>query len=147
VSAVIQRPPAEGRFIVEINGIRAIVATEATPPGFKHTPVKYQPGNQHMPTYVRGNSEIEEFTFKHARAVGQVGQQLVGWLRAWASGTAVERLTARFITMDETGRTPVETWELVDCLPTQYKPETSSGTGTNVAAFTFGLQPSDARLI
>lgn len=147
MSAVIQIPPAEGRFILEIDGIRAVVATEATPPGYKHTAVKYQPGNQSMPIHVRGNSEIEECSFKHARGIGQVGQQLVAWLRAFASGAVVERRNARFITMDETGRTPIETWELIGCVPTMYKPETSSGTGTNVASFTFSLQPSDARLI
>jgi phage tail-like protein len=143
----IQRPSTENRFLLEVDGVTAIVAMEATPPGRKHTPVKYQPGNQSRPIHLRGNTEIEEFTFKHARAIGQVGQQLLTWLIAFDEGDLVETRNVRFITMDETGRTPVETWEMTDCVPTMYKPDSSSGTGNNVASFSFSLQPNNARLI
>jgi len=142
----INRPSSEARFLVEIDGVTGIVATETTPPGFKHTPVKYQPGNQHKPIHLRGNSEVEEMTFKHARAVNGVGLQLVQWLQDFASGDAVEPRTVRFITMDEAGRNPVETWQLRDCVPTMFKPDSGSGTGTNVATFSFSLQPDDVVL-
>lgn len=141
----IQRPVAEGRFILEIDGVPAVVAMEATPPGKKHTATKYQPGNQRNPTILPGNYEIEECTFKHARGIGQVGLTLVDWLDGVSSGEFIEYKTARFITMDETGRTPIETWEMTDCLPTMYKPDNVSGTGTGVASFSFSLQPTDAR--
>jgi hypothetical protein len=145
MSTNFQRPSAEGRYILEIDGIPAIAATEATPPGKKHTAVKYQPGNQPNPIHIRGNYEIEECSFKHARVIGQVGNALVAWLDAFASGDFVELKNARFITLDESGRTPMETWELIDCVPTMYKPDNVSGAGTNVATFSFSLQPTEAR--
>lgn len=138
---------AEGRFLLEIDGITAIIATEATPPGFKHTSVKYQPGNQDHPEHVRGNTEIEELTFKHARAVGPSGRELVQWLVNYANGLAVVKKNCRFITMDEAGLTPVEVWEMTDCVPTMYKPDSGSGAGTNIATFSFNLQPTYARLL
>lgn len=140
-------PSAEGRFWLEGDGITAIVATEATPPGFKHTPVKYQPANQEYADHVRGNTEMEELTFKHARAVGPAGRELVRWLVDYAAGIRVEKKNFRFITLDESGIRPVEIWELQDCVPTMYKPESGSGAGTNVATFSFNLQPTYARLV
>lgn len=145
MSTNFQRPAAEGRYILEIDGMPAIVATEVTPPGKKHTPVKYQPGNEAKPLHIRGNYEVEEMTFKHARFVGQVGADLERWLDDWATGNFIVPLNARFVTLDEAGRTPMETWELLDCVPTMYKPDQSSGAGTNVATFSFSLQPNDAR--
>jgi phage tail-like protein len=138
---------AEGRFLLEVDGITAIAATEATPPGMKHTPVKYQPANQEQPEHVRGNVEIEECSFKHARGIGQAGRELMQWLSDYASGLAVVKKNARFITLDEAGVSPVETWEMIDCVPTMYKPESGSGAGTNVATFSFNLQPTRARLL
>jgi hypothetical protein len=140
-------PTSVNRYILEIDGVPAVAATEATPPGFKQTPGKYQPGNQPNPTHFRGNFEIEEMTFKHARGIGQAGRELVRWLIDYSRGLAVQKRSLRFITMDETGRSPLETWECLDCVPTMYKPEQGTGTGTDVATFTFSLQPDDARLI
>lgn len=138
-----RRPSAEGRFILEIDGVSAIVATEVTAPGYKHTPVKHQPGNRVRPQHVRGNVEIEELTFKHARAINDAGLALLDWLVAFGEGDAVELKNVRFITKDESGRTTIETMEMTDCLPTMYKPESGSGSGTNVALFSFSLQPDN----
>lgn len=138
---------SKGRFLLEIDGITALVATDATPPGFKHTPGKYQPGNQSHPTHFRGNYEIEEFTFKHARAVGTQGRELVRWLIDFAEGLNVVKRTVRFITMDETGRTPVETWECRDCVPTMYKPDEGTGSSVDTALFSFSVQADHAKLL
>lgn len=138
---------SKNRFLLEIDGITAVVATEATPPGFKHTAVKYQPGNQANPTHFRGNYEIEEFTFKHARAVGAQGRELVRWLMDFARGLVVVKRTVRFITMNEAGRTPVEVWECRDCVPMMYKPDEGNGTSNDVATFSFSVQADDAELL
>lgn len=138
---------AETRVILEIDGVPAITAMEVTPPKKAHTPVEYQPLNQPMPELIRGSAKIEELTFKHARAVSQVGRDLVQWLDDFVEGIAVVRRNFRLITLDEAGRNPVETWELQDCVPTSYGPDSASNTGTGVASFTFGLRPTNSRLI
>jgi phage tail-like protein len=143
----IQRPVAEGRYILEIDGVQVFAAMEATPPGKKHTPVNYQPGNQRNPQPLPGNFVIEECTFKHAMVINEVGLVLVDWLNGVASGDFVEYKNARFLTLDESGRTPIQTWEMLECLPTMFKPDNVSGTGTNVASFSFSLQPTDAFLV
>lgn len=140
-------PSSENRFLLEADGFTGLMATEVTAPGLKHTPVKYQPGNQLMPILVRGQGEVEEMTFKHARAVGSQGKQLVKWLTDHLRNRAVTTRNFRFLTMSEDGSTVAEEWELLDCMPTMYKPDQSSGTGTNVATFSFSIQPSHARLI
>ncbi len=137
----------KNRFMLEIDGVATLVATDATPPGFKHTPGKYQPGNQPNPIHVRGNYEIEEFTFKHARAVGVQGRELVRWLMDFARGIIVVKRTMRFITLDETGRRPVEVWECRDCTPTMYKPDEASGPSNDIGVFSFSAQPDDAELL
>ena len=138
-------PSSENRFVVEVDGVTAITATQATPGGIKQTPFKHQPGNQPNPTHGRGNYEIEEFTFKHATAHGNAGAQLRQWLVDYIKGRSVTKRSVRFIVMDEAGRRPVETYELIDCVPTMYKPEQHTGSGTNVSEFSFSLQPDDVR--
>jgi hypothetical protein len=138
---------SEGRFLVEADGVTAITATEATVGGLKHTPHKHQPGNQPNPTLGRGNFEVEEMSFKHATAVGAAGAQLRQWLMDYARGLTVQKRNFRFIVMDEAGRVPVETTELLDCVPTLYKPEPHTGSGTNVSQFSFSLLPTDMRVV
>jgi hypothetical protein len=98
------------------------------------------------PTHVRGNFKIDACTFKHAIGVGQQGRELVRWLEGWDSGLTVERKNARFITLDEAGRTPIETIEMIDCVPLSYSPNQRTSAGTGVASFDFSLQPSDIKL-
>lgn len=134
------------RFALEIDGIGRIYATEATPPAKKQTPHKHQPGNQKSPEYGPGNYEIEEMSFKHATAKGTAEDDLAHWLDDYLEGDDGPR-NGRFIRFDAAGRIPVKTWELINCHPVMYKPETHSGTSTEVSEFSFSIQPEEARLI
>ncbi|OLE54590.1 MAG: hypothetical protein AUG51_07340 [Acidobacteria bacterium 13_1_20CM_3_53_8] len=145
--AITGRPSAETRFLIEIDGVTGIVATDATPGGVKHTPVKYKPGNARKSIHLPGDHEFEEFSFKHAEIINDVGRQLLQWLLDYSRGVNVTPRTLRRLRMDESGITPVETLELRDCIPTMYKPESSSGTGTGVASFSFSVQPDDIEMI
>ena len=140
---------SEGRFLLEADGVTAIMATDVTPGGFKHTPHKHQSGNQPNPDIGRGNYEIEEFTFKHATANGAAGEQLRDWLMTYArgGGGVAQKRNFCFIVMDESGSLPVETTELYDCVPTMYKAETHTGSGTNVSQFSFSIQPTDMEVL
>jgi len=54
----VESPSAEGRFIIEIDGLPAIAALEATPSEKKTPPIKYQPANQFYPDFVSGYGEV-----------------------------------------------------------------------------------------
>lgn len=136
-------PSHENRFLLEIDGISVISATEVTMPGMKQTPFKHQPGNQPFPELGRGNYEIEELTFKHAHGVGQAGEEFARRMSLYIQGVVVEKFNARFIVLDEAGRSPVATYELQDCVPTMFKPESHNGSGTNVSQFSCSIQPTD----
>ena len=140
-------PVSQGHFLIEIDGVTAIVATKATPPGVKNNLGKYQPGNQPMPTHYPATSEIEEMTFTHARGVNQAGRVLVGWLLDVSTGFSSEKKNLRFITMNPDRKGVRETWELRGCLPTMYKPSGGDGSSTDPATFDFSLQADEARLV
>lgn len=140
-------PTSVNRFRIEVDGVSVISAVKGTPSGFKQTLGKYQAGNELSPRYFPGNFEVEEMSFTQAHGIGQAGFQLVNWLIDASKGVAVERKTLRYIRMDSTGRTPIDTWECRDCLPTYFKPSDGDGSSTDTATFDFKLQPESVRLI
>ncbi|MGH9944615.1 MAG: hypothetical protein ACRD9R_19895 [Pyrinomonadaceae bacterium] len=140
-------PSSENRYLLEIDGVTAITATDVTMPGKKHTPFKHQPGNLPRPELGRGNYEIEEMTFMHAHGVGSAGEEIVAWMDAYLSGLLVEKRSARFIVLDEAGRIPVAVYEMIDCVPTMFKAEKHTGSGTNISQFSFSLQPTDMYMV
>jgi phage tail-like protein len=136
---------AEGRFLIEIDGITAIRASEFSGLGFKHTPVKIHEGNRPNPNIVRGNYEVNEASFKHASAVNQTGREYLDWMEGFARGQNTERRGCRVIVLDEAGQSPVDIYDLQDCAPTEFMVESHSASGTNGSFFTFKLMPEDFR--
>lgn len=138
---------SQNRFIFEIDGMPAIVATEVTLGSVKLTPFKHQPGNQPNPDLGRGNFEVEELTVKHAHGVGQTEFVFGTYFEAYKRGIVTEKLNCRLLIMDEGGLIPIQQWDLIACIPTTFKPEAHTGTGTEVSQFSFGLTPTDMRLV
>lgn len=138
---------SQGRFIFEIDGMPAVVATEVTLGAKKQTPFKHQPGNQPNPDLGRGNFEVEEMTAKHAHGVGVAGEAFARYMDLYLAGLVTEKLNCRLLIMDEGGLFPIQTWDLIDCVPTSFKPETHQGSGTEVSQFSFGLTPTDQRMV
>ncbi|HKO43332.1 MAG TPA: phage tail protein [Pyrinomonadaceae bacterium] len=136
---------AEGRYLLEIDGVSSIRASEVTMPGKEHTPVELYVGNQRNPILVSGNFKVDALTFKHAHALNQSGEELFRWIDGYLDGVDQTKRGARFIIMDEGGSSPLEEYELQECVPTSFKPETHSASGTNASMFTFGLRPSNMR--
>lgn len=135
----------ENRYVIEIDGVPVIAASEMTPPDKSHTPVEIYTGNNPMPQLSRGNSKIGDFSIKHAHALNQAGSDLFQWMDDYADGVDNSKRTARIVVMDEDGVTPVDEYELQDCVPTSYKPEAHSAGGTNASMFSFTLRPSNMR--
>jgi hypothetical protein len=84
-------------------------------------------------------------TFKHASALNEAGNQLFQWLDDFIDGVDLSRRTVRFIVLDEDGVSPVDEYELRDCVPRKFKPETHSASGTGPSMFTFAVRPSDMK--
>lgn len=140
-------PTSENRFLLEIDGIGTIRATEVTMPDKEHTPFELYVGNKPNPILGRGNFKVNEMTFKHATALGQVTRELSQWVDDYTSGIDVAKRGARFIVLDEAGISPVDTYELRDCVPTRFKAETHGAANTNASMFTFGLRAEDSILL
>ncbi len=138
-----RRGTHENRYLIEIDGIGQIQASEVTMPAKDHTPAELYVGNQPNPILLRGNFKVEDLTIKHASALGQTRQQFSDWLDAFAIGADLQRRTARMIVLDEDGVTPVDEYELQNCVPRSFKLETHSASGTGASMFTIGLRPEN----
>jgi|SRR5947209_2003371 len=140
-------PSREGNFIIELDGFGPISATEVSMPSKTHTPWEHQPGNQPEPDLGRGNFKTEDMTFKHAHGVGNVAEQLERYFDLYVDGLVTDKLNGRFIIMDESGLVPQQTYDLIDAVPTSFKVEQHTGSGTGVSTFTFGMRPTRFRLV
>jgi hypothetical protein len=128
----------ENRYLIEIDGIGQIRASEVTMPGKEHTPVELYVGNQKNPLLLLGNFKVEALTIKHASALNETRSQYSQWLDDFLAGIDLQRRTARMVVTDEDGVTPVE-----ECVPTSFKLETHSASGTGASMFTIGLRPEN----
>jgi phage tail-like protein len=135
----------ENRYLIEVDGVAAVAASEMTPPSKDHTPVELYVGNQPNPVLSRGNFKIGDFSFKHAHALNQAGADLFQWMDNYTDGIDLTKRTARLVVLDEDGATPVAEYELQECVPTSFKPETHSASGTNASMFSFTLRPTNMR--
>jgi len=133
----------ENRYLIEIDGIGQIRATEATMPGKDHTPVELYLGNEKNPLLLLGNFKVEALTIKHASALNETRREFSQWLDDFLAGTDLQRRTARMIVLEEDGQTPVDEYELQECVPTSFKLETHSASGTGASMFTMGLRPEN----
>jgi|SRR5205085_10436811 len=140
-------PSSDNRFILELDGFPAIAALDATLPSKAHTPFEHQPGNQAMPDLGRGNFKCDDLTLKHAHNVGGLDDSLARYFDLYTEGIITDKLNGRFMVMDESGLVPVKTYDIIDAVPTMFKPEQHTGTGTNVSSFSFGMRPTNFRLI
>jgi phage tail-like protein len=141
------RITSANRYRVEIDGIGTISATQADVPELKANLHQHQAGNQRAPEHNPSTYEVGEFSFQHATAKGNVDVQLVEWFRlVHVEGVVIKR-NVRVVVFDHTGRLALRTYELRDCLPTQFKPQQHAGKSTDTAEFSFSLQPEDFDIV
>lgn len=139
---------SENRFDVEIDGIPAFKATKITGGEEKHEPVKTVVGNNPYPLIGRGNVEPEDVVITIPSGLYDNSlRALQIWMTNYFDGVNTDPKSGRYITYDDAGRTPVETWEMRDCVPVSIKPDDKSGDGTNTATVTITLKPYKVRRI
>jgi hypothetical protein len=135
-------PTHENRYQLEMDGVTVLQASECKIGAKEHTPFELYLGNQPNPELGRGNSKVNETTFKHATGLGEAANELSRWYDDYVDGVDVTKRGARLIVFDETGTTPIDTYEMQDCVPTKFELENHSASGTNASMFTFGLRPT-----
>ena len=105
------RTISENRFKVEINGIAEFKATKLTGGEEKHEPVKTMVGNDPRPQLGRGNVEPEDIVITIPSGLYDNSiRQLQDWFSRYIDGLDTTPRSGRFITYDDAGRTPIETY-------------------------------------
>ncbi len=142
------RGTAEGRYAVEFDGIENMRASKISGLGEEHTPVRIPLGNSTRQEQVRGNTDADEFSFTLASGIHDTAiRQLWQWQRDYDAGIDASPRSGRVVVFDETGATPVETWELIDCVPRSIKGDDRTAEGTGGAMVTVMVKPYQVNLI
>lgn len=139
---------SENRFGVEINGIPAFKASKITGGEETHEPVETFVGNDPYAFLGRGNIKPENIVITIPSGLFDNSlAALQAWMVAYFDGLNTTPRSGRFITYDDTGRTPVETYEMRDCVPVSLKPDDKSADGNGSATVTLTLKPHKVRRI
>lgn len=132
-----------GYFLVEFDGVTTLEASEVSEAKLKHAPVQIAVGGREKPRQVRGKSEVEVVTVKHARMLNNAGGEVWAWFNNFHRGIAVERRNLRIIQLDEDGIAIGETVDLIDCVPTDFTLEAHKADAKEASYFSFAVQPED----
>ncbi|HEY6334096.1 MAG TPA: phage tail protein [Blastocatellia bacterium] len=132
---------SEARYIIEMDTVPVIAATEVSGLDMKHTPAKFFPSNQPFPNLPRGNTECDEVKVKHAHALNSAASNVWSWFQAFVLGYGVQRITFRFIVLDEDGLTPIATYTCTNCDPTSFGADSHNAGGNNASFFNFSIKP------
>jgi len=132
-----------GYFVVELDGVAAMEATEVTGVETEMEPYEIIPGTRDTPIYGRGKRKTAPVTVKNATALNNAGREMFQWLNDFAKGIAVERRNMRIVQLGEDGRTPVVQTDLIECIPTKFALDDYKGDAKEGHMFSFTVQPSD----
>lgn len=142
------RAISENRYTVEIDGIPAFKATKFTGGEEKHEPTKTMVGNDPYALLSRGKVEPEDVVITIPSGLYDNSLRALHiWLDNYFDGTDTTPRSGRYITFDDGGRIPVETYEMRDCVPVSLKPDDKSGEGSNTATVTLTIKPYKVRRI
>lgn len=131
-----------GHFLVEMDGVTAIEATEVTGLKLTHEPFEIRTGNRAMPIYGRGKSKIEPVTLKHAKALNAAGREIFQYFSDYVNGLIVEKRNFRVIQLEEDGFTTHAVYDAVDCVPKEFSCD-QKADGNEPAYYSVVLQPTD----
>ena len=134
------------RYKIEIDGFPTIYADNADLPEATAKPHSYQAGNELVPRFGPATYTVGEFVFRHATALGNVDVLMAQWFKDFHRG-AQGKKNARCIFYGPDRRTPLRTYEMLDCFPTAVKPEEHAGDSEETSRFSFTLQPEDFNLV
>lgn len=133
---------SENRYSVELDGIPAFKATKVSGGGETHSPVMTHVGNEVRPFNGRGKVEPEDLVVTIPSGLyDNALRALNTWTEQYADGINTAPKSGRYIVYDDTGRTPVETYQIEDAIPVSLKPDDKSGEGTGTATVTLTIKP------
>lgn len=141
------RITSSNRYRVEIDGFPVIYATNADIPEKRANLHTHQAGNQRNPEYGPSTYTVGEFTFRHATAKGNIDVLLDDWFNRVHRLGIDDKRNARVVIYDHSGRTPLRTWALRNCCPSNIKAGDHAGDSNDTSDFSFSLQPEDADLL
>lgn len=142
------RTISENRYSVELDGIPAFKATKVTGGDEKHEPVKTMVGNDPYALLGRGNVKPDDFVITIPSGLyDNAIRALQLWIANYFDGVNTAPKSGRYITYDDAGKTPIETFELRDCVPVSLKPDDKSADGSNSATVTLTVTPYKVRRI
>jgi phage tail-like protein len=135
---------SKNRFVVEINSIPSFSATKVEGlEAIKHTPSKLMQGNRPNAQFDRGTYEVGAVTVTHALADLPTRLAVFNWHRSYVKGEDTSKRGARVMFMDSAGQTPLTTYELRNCVPTDFKSDGFDAASNDPAFFSFAFQPED----
>lgn len=132
-----------GYFLVEVDGVSAIEATECDIGGVKHEPFKIAVGNRPNPYLGRGKFEVEEVKLKGAYALTSQGEELFQAFNDYIRGFTTQQLSFRVVQLSEDGFSTLKVHEFIECVPTMFQPEGKKGDSKDAAYFTIAFKPTD----
>jgi hypothetical protein len=133
------RGTPEGNFLIEIDGIGDFRAMSVSGGVESNSVVAIGEGNSPYEHKVRNTSTVADLTIevaigRYENAMSQLRQ----WRRDVRDGIVVRRNVRRII-FDETGRTPLNTIEYLDCLILSISPTDQTARGDSSARVTIVL--------
>lgn len=134
---------SESRYLFEFDGVTSLQATEVTGLAKDHTPFELYTSNRPNPRLGRGNYKIGDLTVKHASALNASGDEIFKWIEDFVNGFDVSKRSGRLIILDEDGQTPIDVWELQECIPKKFEIDSHTAGGNNPSFFRFVIQPTN----
>lgn len=135
----------KNRFVVEIDGIPSFGATKVDGlESIKHQPAKLMRGTAPNPSHERGSYEVGAVTVSNAEADTEIRRAVFEWFRSFVKGVDTTKRGARVMAMDDSGTTPLSTYEFQNCTPTDFKSQGFDANSNDPAFFDFAFQPEDS---
>jgi phage tail-like protein len=138
---------SQGRYIFEFQGVTAIRATEVSGVSKTHEEFELYESNKANPRLGRGHFKCEEIKVKHGHALNSTGEEVFLWMEMFLNGSNVERRGGRLIVLDEDGRTPINIYELFDCIPKKFEADMHQAGGKDPSYFSFTIRPEDMEML
>lgn len=134
---------SNAHFLVEVDGVSALEASEVEIGGVKHEPFKLMVGNRPNPYLGRNKYEVEEVKIKAAYALNAQGEELFQNFQDYISGFNVSKLNMRVIQLGEDGFSTVAIHDFIECVPTSFQPDGKKADSKDAAYFSIGFKPTD----
>ena len=136
--------PTKNQFIVEIDGIPSFSAMKVDGLDvLDHTASELPRGNQPNPELGPGNYKVGEVTVTNPEADVEIGLAVSLWHRNFAKRIDTTKRGARVMVMDDSGSSPIRTYDLHNCVPTKFKGDGMDAASSDPASFSFSFRPED----